>query len=224
LGQRSATVVLAEGHFALQRGIEAWLRHDGHQVIGRADDVDAARRIIQRRRPELVIMDIYLPGGSGVDLTADLLADDPELKVLLYTGSTDPEVLREAVSVGARGVLLKTARPEQCREAVAAVLAGETYLDPELPSLLENPEADEERLLSPREAEIMKLLAAGLTGREVAGRLFLAEDTVRTHVRNMMRKLGARTRCQAVAMAIERGETEPLKPRSSERRAGAKGA
>ena len=137
-------------------------------------------------------------------MVEELLLSDPEAAVVLYTGYTGPEAgLDEAVRVGARGFVLKSSPAPKLIEAIRCVAAGGTYIDADLAAHL-SAGANPSRLarLSPREREILDLLAEGLTGQAIASRLFLSPETVRTHVRNATTKLGAKTRVQAVALAV----------------------
>jgi DNA-binding NarL/FixJ family response regulator len=203
----TATVVIVEDHVALRRGLELLLRDSDCRVVGTADDARSARTLVTRRRPNVAIVDINLPGESGIDLTRALLEDDPDLGVLLYTGIDDQETLVAALDCGARGFALKAGAPEELLGAIRTVAAGETYVDQRLrPLLLARLTTERIGVLSPREREVLDLLAQGLTGEEVATRLSLSPETVRTHVRNAMDKLEAHTRVHAVAIALRQGE------------------
>ena len=206
----TATVVIVEDHVALRRGLELLLRDTDCRVIGTADDAETAKALVQRRRPDVAIVDINLPGESGIDLTRDLLADNPDLGVLLYTGIDDQETLSAALDCGARGFALKAGPPEELLAAIRAVARGDTYVDQRLrPLLLARLTTERIGVLSPREREVLDLLARGHTGEDAAKALFLSPETIRVHVRNAMRKLEAGTRVHAVVLAIRHGEIEP---------------
>jgi DNA-binding NarL/FixJ family response regulator len=203
----TATVVIVEDHVALRRGLELLLRGSDCRVVGTADDAESARSLVARRRPDVAIVDIRLPGESGIDLTRELLADSPDLGVLLYTGVDDQDTLAAALDCGARGFALKAGPPEELLTAIRTVAAGDAYVDERLrPLLLARLTTERIGVLSPREREVLDLLAQGLTGEEVATRLSLSPETVRTHVRNAMDKLEANTRVHAVAIALRQGE------------------
>jgi DNA-binding NarL/FixJ family response regulator len=209
LAQRTdtLTVVIVEDHLALRKGLELLLRDDEFSVIGTADDAEAGQRLIESRRPDVAIVDIGLPGSSGLDLTRKVLLAHPDLGVLLYTGIGDQDVLIRALDSGARGFALKAGSPEELLTAIRAVGRGETYVDERLrPLLLARYTTERIGVLSPREREVLDLLAQGLNGEEVAVRLMLSPETVRTHVRNAMEKLEANTRVHAVAIALRQGE------------------
>jgi DNA-binding NarL/FixJ family response regulator len=202
-------VVIVDDHVALRRGMELLLRRAGHHIIGTADNAEAAESLILRRKPDVALVDLSLPGKSGADLTRDLLAVDPDLRIMLYTGAAEEGRLLEGLDAGAAGFALKTGDPEELEQAIITVASGEDYLDPRLAPLLAKAGNGRLRVLSPREREIMGLLSQGMSGEEAAKKLFLSSETVRTHVRNAMSKLGAATRAHAVALALQRGEIAP---------------
>jgi DNA-binding NarL/FixJ family response regulator len=208
---KSLNVVIVDDHVALRRGMELLLRRAGHHVVGTADDAESGEALILRRKPDVALVDLALPGMSGAELTRSLLGSDPELRIILYTGAADEHQLLDAHNAGAAGFALKSGDPEELEEAIRTVAAGGHYIDPRLTPLLAKGSGDRTRTrtLSPREREIMGLLSRGLSGEEAAKQLFLSPETVRTHVRNAMSKLGAATRAHAVALALQRGEIDP---------------
>jgi DNA-binding NarL/FixJ family response regulator len=199
-------VVIVDDHVALRRGMELLLRGAGHHVVGTADDAERAEALILRRKPDVALVDLALPGRSGAELTRNLLEHDPKLRIVLYTGAADQRQLLDGLDAGAAGFALKTGDPEELEQAIRTVAAGEDYLDPRLTPLLSGGANGHVLVLSPREREVLELLSKGLSGEEAAKRLFLSSETVRTHVRNAMSKLGAATRVHAVALALQRGE------------------
>jgi DNA-binding NarL/FixJ family response regulator len=202
-------VVIVDDHVALRRGMELLLRRAGHHVVGTADDAESGEVLILRRKPDVALVDLALPGMSGAELTRSLLSSDPELRVILYTGAADERQLLDALDAGAAGFALKSGDPEELEEAIRTVAAGGDYIDPRLTPLLAKGSDGKARTLSPREREIMGLLSRGLSGEEAAKQLFPSPETVRTHVRNAMSKLGAATRAHAVALSLQRGEIDP---------------
>jgi DNA-binding NarL/FixJ family response regulator len=199
-------VVIVDDHVALRRGMELLLRRAGHHVVGTADDAEAGEALIIRRKPDVALVDLALPGMSGAELTRSLLKEDPKLRIILYTGAADERQLLDALDAGAAGLALKSGDPAELEQAILTVAAGGDYLDPRLTPLLAKGANGREKTLSPREREILGLLSQGLSGEEAATQLFLSPETVRTHVRNAMTKLGAATRAHAVALALQRGE------------------
>jgi DNA-binding NarL/FixJ family response regulator len=200
-------VVIVDDHVALRRGMELLLRRSGHHVVGAADDAESAESLIMRRRPDVALIDLALPRESGAELTRRLLQANPDLRIVLYTGTTDERQLLEGLDAGAAGFALKSGDPEELEEAIRTVAEGRDWLDPRLKPLLARRNGNgHAHVLSPREREILGLLSKGLSGEEAAKQLFLSSETVRTHVRNAMTKLGATTRVHAVALALKRGE------------------
>ena len=200
-------VVIVDDHVALRRGMELLLRRRGHHIVGTAGDAESAEALILRRRPDIALIDLALPGESGADLTRRLLAEHPAMRIVLYTGTTDERQLLDGLDAGAAGFALKSGDPEELEEAIRTVAAGDEWLDPRVKALLPRSNGNGSVwLLSPREREILLLLSKGLSGEGAAKQLYLSSETVRTHVRNAMTKLGASTRVHAVALALQRGE------------------
>jgi DNA-binding NarL/FixJ family response regulator len=202
-------VVIVDDHLALRRGMELLLRRAGHHVVGTADDAEAGGALILRRRPDVALIDLALPGMSGAELTRSLLKENPDLRIVLYTGAADERQLLDALDAGAAGFALKSGDPEELEDAIRSVAAGGDYIDPRLTPLLAKGGNGRTKTLSPREREILGLLSKGLSGEEAAKQLYLSPETVRTHVRNAMGKLDAATRAHAVALALQRGEISP---------------
>jgi len=199
--------VVVDDHLALRKGIEVLLDRSGISVCGVADSVAQAHVVLEAERPDIAILDVRLPDGSGAQLARELLARDPGRAVLLYTGTEDRSLLKDALDCGARGFALKAGPPEELLDAVRDVAGGGTYMDPRLSqSFLAHAADDGLGALTPREREVLNLLADGLTGAAIAQRLFLSPETVRTHVRNAMTKLEAKTRVHAVVLALRERE------------------
>lgn len=185
------------------------LSRRGHVIAGAAGDARTGYELIQAKRPDVALVDIRLPDESGAALTCRLLEEDPKRGVLIYTGIGDQEEIEEALDCGARGFALKAGSTAELTAAIRAVAEGGTYMDSRLGSLLlSRPTTERVRELSEREREILDLLARGLTGVQVAKQLFLSPDTVRTHVRNAMSKLEARTRVHAIVLALRQREID----------------
>jgi DNA-binding NarL/FixJ family response regulator len=211
--QPPVSIVLVEDHFALREGLQLLLAREGLEIAGTSGDPGEGFKLVEERQPDVALIDIRLPGESGIALTRRLLRRRPELGVLLYTGHADVELLYEGLDSGARGYALKDGPTEELLEAIRAIAAGGTYVDPRLrPALLSRGVTKRVPHLSPREREILDLLAQGLTGEQIAGQLFLSPETVRTHVRNAMEKLEANTRVHAIAIALRQGEISLREP------------
>jgi len=203
-------LVLIEDHQALREGLELLLDREGCQVVGTAGTAGEGRELIERLEPDVALVDIRLGGESGIDLTRALIDADPERRVVLYTGSSDVDLLISGLDSGARCYALKEGTPSELTGALETVAGGGTYVDPRLrQALLSRRTTQRMPSLSKREREIMDLLAQGLTGEDVAGQLFLSSETVKTHIRNAMAKLEAHTRVHAVAIALREGFISP---------------
>jgi DNA-binding NarL/FixJ family response regulator len=202
----SLRLVLIEDHEALREGLELLLGREGCEVVGTAGTAGEGLELIERLEPDVSLVDIRLGEESGIDLTRTLLARDADRRVVLYTGSSDVELLVSGLDSGARGYALKDGTPSELTGALETVARGGTYVDPRLrPKLLSRDTTQRMPSLSKREREIMDLLAQGLTGEDVAERLVLSSETVKTHIRNAMSKLEAHTRVHAVAIALREG-------------------
>lgn len=166
-------LVLIEDHEALREGLELLLDREGCEVVGTAGTARAGRELVQRLEPDVALVDIRLGDESGIDLTRDLVDADAGRRVVLYTGSSDVDLLISGLDSGARGYALKEGTPSELTGALATVARGGTYVDPRLrPALLLRRATQRMPSLSKREREIIDLLAQGLTGEEVAERLF----------------------------------------------------
>jgi DNA-binding NarL/FixJ family response regulator len=199
-------LVLIEDHQALREGLELLLGREGCEVVGTAGTAAEGHDLIERLEPDVSLVDIRLGEDSGIELTRAVLREDPSRRVVLYTGSSDVELLISGLDSGASGYALKEGTPNELTGALETVADGGTYVDPRLrPALLSRQATQRMPSLSKREREIMDLLSQGLTGEDVAERLVLSSETVKTHIRNAMSKLEAHTRVHAVAIALREG-------------------
>jgi DNA-binding NarL/FixJ family response regulator len=205
------SVVLVDDHAALRQGLEVLLERRGVQVLASTGSAGDAIESLQEHDPDVAVVDLELPDQSGLRLAPRLRAEPFGLKVLIYTAAQDAQTLADAMETGAEGIVLKPAGLEALVGALRAVARGERYLDPGIAEVLELA-GDAEQLLTKREREVFALLAEGLSGEEIATRLTLSAETVRTHVRNAMGKLQARTRTEAVVRAVAAGEIGPGEP------------
>ncbi len=196
--------MVVDDHAAVREGVKMILARDREiTVIGESGSGTGAIEMAGRRRPDVVVMDVRMDGMDGFEATRKIMAEYPDMAVILYTAHGERGLLAEGLDCGARGYVLKDAPPDDIVRAVKRVAEGGAYVDPTLASELVSPKATE-RLpaLSAREREILGLLADGNSNPEIAAKLFISPETVRTHVRNAMAKLEADTRTQAVALAL----------------------
>ncbi|MCW3011446.1 MAG: response regulator transcription factor [Solirubrobacterales bacterium] len=200
-------LVIVDDHEALREGLAVMLGQSGLDVVGAAGNVAAGLDLVAVADPDVALIDIRLPDGDGIELTRELLAQRPALGVVLYTGDADAELLYDGLDSGARGYALKAGSMEELVAAIERVAVGGSYVDPRLDRILLSPRATAKvPQLSPREREIMHAMAEGLTAEKVGEEFGVSVETVRTHVRNVIRKLQARNRVHAIALALERGE------------------
>lgn len=183
--------------------VAEFLVESGIEVVGRAVDGEEALAHIERLRPDIALVDVRMPRLGGIELTRRARSSTPGTAVLLYTGYGDRALLSEGLDAGVAGFVLKEAPIDDLLRAIRAVAAGGTYVDPVLAGTLAgSPTGAKRPELTVRERDILRLLADGLSNEEIGNALFISPETVRTHVRKAMAKLGADTRTQAVARAL----------------------
>lgn len=199
------TLVLVERHEALRDGLAVLLERRGFEVRGCAKSSAQGAEVISELEPDLALVGIDLPDERGTELVRRLSDRPPCPKFVIYTGLDDPDLLEAAYRSGARGLVAKPAGLPVLVDALREVWRGGRYFDSSFAKNRSDGNG-REKALSRRESEILTLLAGGLTGEEIARRLVLSPETVRTHVRNAMEKLGARTRTEAVVKALDREE------------------
>jgi DNA-binding NarL/FixJ family response regulator len=195
------TCLIADDHEVVREGLRLSLSRSSHiRVVGEASDGETAVALAERRRPDVVVMDIRMPGMDGLEATKEITDRLPETSVLLFTAFSERSLLGRGLESGARGYLLKEATNDTLVRAIEKVAGGEGYVDPALmPTFLSR---DSQDLLTPREREILQLLADGMSNADVAQKLFISQETVKSHVRHILAKLEADTRTHAVAIAI----------------------
>ena len=211
------TVLVADDQALIRDGLRLILESQADiDVVGEAADGDEAVRAATRLSPDVVLMDIRMPGVDGPTATARIVAEHPGVAVLVLTTYADDDSITTALRAGARGYLTKDAGAEQIRSAVERVAAGEAAIDPAVQRQLltavtrgdASPTPDAGALpdgLTPREAEVLELIAAGLSNGEIADRLVVSAATVKSHVNHLFAKIGARDRAQAVVYAYANG-------------------
>jgi DNA-binding NarL/FixJ family response regulator len=205
----SPSLVLVEHHEALRDGLAVLLERCGFAVLGCATTAAGGEQLIRERQPDLAVVGVDLPDERGTELVRRIMGDGCSSKFVIYTGLSDPDLLEASYRSGARGLVAKPAGLPVLVEALREVSRGGRYFDPSFRKTNGNGNGDGNgavRALSERESEILTLLAQGLTGEQIAKRLVLSPETVRTHVRNAMEKLHARTRTEAVVKALDMEE------------------
>jgi len=216
------TVIVADDQSAVREGLVLLLGTlPGIVVAGQAADGDAALDLVAAVKPQVALMDLNMPGCDGVAATQRITAEHPGTRVVVLTTYADDESIISALQAGALGFLTKDATRAEIGRAVLAAAAGQAVLDPGVQRRLlsaaarapatsdsaDSPAGDGE--LTPREAEVLRLIAAGQSNREIARTLFVSEATVKTHVNRIFAKTGSRDRSQALRYAFTHGYAEP---------------
>lgn len=211
-------IFLVDDHTLFRRGLKALLAGEqSFAVVGEAGDVGEALRRVAELRPDIVLLDNHMPGVTGIDAIPAIREAAPTARVILLTVSEDEEDLARALTAGAAGYLLKTVDGEVLVASIMRALSGEAVVSPELTPKLVNalraanaPAGGVDQpgeILSPREREILRAIAAGDSNKEIARKLGIAETTVKVHVQNILRKLKLSSRVQAAVYAVEQGIT-----------------
>ena len=206
-------VFLLDDHEIVRRGVRDLLEtHDDLEVVGEASTAAQALERVPLSSPDVAVLDVQLPDGSGVEVCRELVSGDPDLACLMLTSFTDDEALLDAVIAGARGYVLKDVRGADIVDSVRRVAAGESLLDPTAEQrarerLRRGSEQDERlRDLTPQEHRILALLAEGRTNRQIAEEMYLAEKTVKNYVSNLLSKMGMSRRTEAAVYAARLAE------------------
>jgi DNA-binding NarL/FixJ family response regulator len=213
-------VLLVDDDDLMRAGLKAVLSSDaGVEVVGEAGSGRQAVERVRALRPDLVLMDVRMPDLDGIAATRELTAVSPDVKVVILTTFEQDDYIFGALNAGASGFLLKRSDPEELLAAIHTVAGGDSLLSPSVTRTVidrmarqPTPEIGPSRLLdslTPREREVLALLARGLSNSEIAGELVIEESTVKTHVKRILMKLRLRDRIQAVVFAYESGLVQP---------------
>lgn len=197
-------ILVADDHHIVRSGLAASLGlEDDFEIVGEAESGTQAIALFPKVTPDVVLMDLRMTDGGGIESTAALRAQAPDARVIIYTTFDGDEDIYRAVQAGARGYLLKSAPRGELLTAIRTVAAGERYLPPELAKRLAERVSGPD--VSEREIEVLRLISAGKSNKEIGATLHIAEDTVKRHVSNILTKLGVSDRAQAATEAIRRG-------------------
>ena len=200
-----ARLMLVDDHPIVREGLRAYLaQQEGLNVVAEAGSIAGALEQLTEAEPDLILLDVRLEGENGLTLLAELRRRESLVRVLLLTSFLDEDYLREALRLGASGYLLKRAGQGALIDGVRAALRGERALDPAAAALLPGLHDDPVQQLTPRELEVLTLLAEGLSNKALAKRLNVGEKTVKTHVSSLLAKLGLKDRTQAALFAQAR--------------------
>ena len=213
-------VLIVDDDDLMRAGLRGVLASDlAIQVVGEAGDGSEAAYRTRLLRPDVVLMDVRMPDLDGISATRDVLAGFPEVKVVILTTFEQDDYIFGALNAGASGFLLKRTSPEELIGAIHTIAAGDSLLSPSVtsrviertagqpaPGAARDPRLAE---LTPRETEVLELVARGLSNGEIAATLVIEESTVKTHLKRILAKLGVRDRVQAVIFAYESGLTQP---------------
>jgi two-component system nitrate/nitrite response regulator NarL len=215
-------ILLVDDHAVVRAGLRLIIQsRTGMTIVGEAGNRDDALSLADSEHPDIILLDLDLGGDSGMTLIADLIAAASDARIIILTGLRDPEAHRQAVLLGAMGIVKKEKAAEVLISAIERVHAGEAWLDPSLMAgvLTEmtrssrgrktDPEADKIAALTNREREVIALVGEGIKSKEIAGRLFISETTVRHHLTSIFDKLGVADRVELLIYAYRHGLASP---------------
>lgn len=214
-------IVIADDHTLFRKGLRSILGHlDGMRVIGEASTGPEAVEIVRELVPDVVLMDIKMPGTNGIEAARLILQENPQIGIVLVTMYDDPESVFEGMRAGARGYVLKESEPTELKRAIEAAFNGEVLMNPAIAAKLLHrfdPQSPTREVvppklagmtyerLTPREYEVLGLAARGMNNREIADRLVLSEKTVKNHINSIFSKLQVNDRTRAIVQAVRMG-------------------
>jgi DNA-binding NarL/FixJ family response regulator len=206
----SVRVIVVDDHPIWREAVERDLTEAGFEVVGSFGDGESAIRIAPAVRPDVALLDVQLPGVAGPQTAARLVALDPSIRILMISASGEDKDVLEAVKSGARGYLVKTAPRAELVDAVTRIAAGEAVFGAGLAALVlgEHQRTQPAGALTDRETEVLRMVATGLTSRQIAERLVLSQRTVENHIQNTLRKLQLHNRVELTRWALDQGLDE----------------
>lgn len=208
----SVRVFLLDDHEIVRRGLRDLLEAAGLDVVGEAGTAEEALRRVSAVSPDVAVLDVRLPDGDGVEVCREIRSQRPDLPCLMLTSFADDEALFDAIMAGASGYVLKQIRGDDLVDAIRRVAAGESLLDPTATTRVLDrlrrggPDDDKLAQLTDQERRILELLADGLTNRQIAEQMYLAEKTVKNYVSNLLAKMGMQRRTEAAVYAARLSE------------------
>jgi len=198
-------VVIADDHAVVRRGLRQVLdAEEGFEVVAEAADLESARRYTRGHHPDVLVLDLNMPGGSSLDGIPEIRAECPDTQIVVLTMQNEPAYARHALGAGALGYVLKESAESELVEAIRRAAAGDTYLNPRLGArVAAEPPPGQPDGLSEREVEVLRMIALGHTNAEIAEQLYLSVRTVETHRAHIQQKLRLATRSELVRYALE---------------------
>lgn len=195
------TILIVDDHAVLRMGLASLLNsQSGFKVVADAENADDALAKAQQHHPEVVVMDLMIPGRNGVEITRELLAREPDIKVLVLTSYSTSTGIAAALDAGAKGAILKSAPFSEITRAIREVAKGNHYLSAEIQRVLT--EDPPHKTLTPRQLSVLRLMARGLSNPDIAKVLEIREDVVKDHVIAILQRLDAANRTEAVSIAL----------------------
>ncbi len=215
--ENRVSIMLVDDHEVVRMGLRTLLeRKEGFIIVGEASTVAEAVAVAHQSQPDVIVMDIRLPDGTGVDACREIRGERPETKVIMLTSYADDEAIYGSIMAGASGYLLKQTRGHNLAEAIERVAAGESLLDPAVTAKvlermrsLARGEQDDLAVLTDQERKILALIAEGKTNKEIANEIFLSDKTVKNYVSSILSKLNLRRRSEAAAFMADHRPRNP---------------
>jgi two-component system response regulator NreC len=203
-------IVIADDHSVVRRGLRQLLEDEGgFEIVAEAGDIESARRYVRGHRPEVLILDLNMPGGSSLEAIPDIRTESPETQIVVLTMQNEPAYARQALGAGVVGYVLKESADDELVEAVKRAAAGDTFLNPRLGAkVAAEPLPGPPDGLSDREVQVLRMIALGHTNAEIAEQLYLSVRTVETHRAHIQQKLRLASRSELVRYALEHGLLE----------------
>ncbi len=203
------SIVLADDHTVVRRALRLLLEEEpGFEVVAEAEDAEGAIRYLRGHKPDVLILDLNMPGRPSLEAIEDMQEASPGTKIVILTMQQEPAFARRALQQGVLGYVLKEAADDELVQAVRSAAAGETYLQPALGAKLAAEPESAASDLSERETDVLRLIALGHTNAEIAEKLFISVRTVETHRAHIQQKLGVSSRAELVQSALSRGLIE----------------